>query len=403
MKNIVSTAVYNDPVYLFDTFMDGIENTPFGDINSVTGDNLRSVLTHIYDVNLNMFDTHSFTIANFNQEIDTNPRTSLNGETFYIYEGSRRYIQKLTNVEPGTYKEGILCGFVDTAIRKRDFSELEKDRVMEIIDQLNIIALIISKRFDLFSFSDMTPYTDYIEHLAHFVAVAGYLLKKNCPIEYIHEFYHLNPKLFNQANLKRYCRVSTTDRYQYDLTYAIYENLKSNAEVNETTLNGTVKEFRKKMKEIFGDDSAEALTVSDEIASKIKVSGETAENLQGKIWKALEESENSNEKKDLKTSEEFRKKAAEIVNSDTDFREHRLEFGLMKEGVQEALEGLTAAYVFYNEYGKSPITIEMVAKSSDEIPKDLENTRAFCCTFIPTAQDIENILGHGFSMMKILL
>lgn len=241
MKNAIN-PIYDDPVYLFDTIMETIEKTPFGDINSVINDSLRSVISKIYGVNMNMFDTHSFTVLDLPGETASDifmKKSSIN-TTLYVYEADAGNIHKANDVDPGVYKDGILLGFVEKSFRESDYSKLDYYTISYIIEQLDTIACNISNCYDNNNHWSSTPYIEYLVSIAHVVSVVGYLLKKKCPISYIQEFYNLDEDIYDFQSLKRLARNGINARYFYDDSIDVYSKFKmTEFEKKEELLTGS--------------------------------------------------------------------------------------------------------------------------------------------------------------------
>lgn len=233
MKNALN-PIYDDPVYLFDIIMETIEKTPFGDINSIINDTLRLSISKIYGINMNMFDTHSFTIVN------GLPSTSTDGltkkpyidDTLYIYEADSKNIHHADDVESGIYKDGILLGIIETAFRESDYSSLDDDTIVRVIEQLDVIACNISFCYHNRYHWITTPYTEYIVSISHAISVIGYLLKKKCPIKHIQKFYNLDKDIYDLQGLKKLARNGINARYFYDDSIDIYSKLR-NAETEK--------------------------------------------------------------------------------------------------------------------------------------------------------------------------
>lgn len=216
MKNLFVTC--KDPIAVFDAIMNDIDHTQTGDINAIIADPLRGSISELYDINMNMLDTHGYLVT-FPDNSSTMP--------LFIYEGKKEDINEFKEkVEYGLYEEGYLLGCLDKVYREdiTDFN-MKQAYANDIADIAVNVCTVISRRFGIYTEYDgpTNPYIQYMNGDAGTIAAMKRCSKRGFSIKDLGDclaFWFKNFNIISDHELNLLYKVAS--KYRYATTEKMY-------------------------------------------------------------------------------------------------------------------------------------------------------------------------------------
>lgn len=216
MKNLFVTC--KDPIAVFDAIMNDIDHSQSGDINSIIADPLRGSISELYDINMNMIDTHGYIIT-FPDNSSTMP--------LIIYEGKKEDIDVFREkVEYGLYENCYLLGCLDKSYRDDIDLFMKQLYANDIVDIALNICTVISRRFGAYTEYEgpTNPYIQYMNGDAGNIAAMKRCSKRGFSIMNLGEcgIFWFGNKINCISEQELNALYKTASKYHYAMTEKLY-------------------------------------------------------------------------------------------------------------------------------------------------------------------------------------